>query len=293
MLLLSFPTLLYYQLIFIGLRRPLFSGVSSFMISSILCPCMCIVPNWDSDCATILSSHVRRYRLTTAIRLSAYLLHYSLSMIPRSFPMTHQCRRYPSTFIWLFYIIHRRVQSYYPHHFFPSWYPTSCGDHVVLTAHDQPPKVPFERIETDTDIPQVIIKLPDHSNFDQADDDYLSYNNVRPAVSSPRLEKLQEHLRRKRYIEEHVRAVPVCCRPLVYVVPRNCLAIFFHNHSRILQTHISRPSSQRILTRWTAWRTMNSSTMPISSAIRSCQAESTLKQKKNRWYLPSCWISWE
>ncbi len=44
----------------------------------------------------------------------------------------------------------------------------------------------------------------------------LTYSNVRLAPSSPHLQELQEHLRRKRYINnvtENVRAVLPCCRP--------------------------------------------------------------------------------
>jgi len=60
---------------------------------------------------------------------------------------------------------------------------------------------------------EFIIRLRSNGNWDRLCSADLTYNNVKPVRSSQRLEGVQERLRRKRFIEEEVRAVLPCSRP--------------------------------------------------------------------------------
>ena len=92
--------------------------------------------------------------------------------------------------------------------------------------------------------------------WDRLSEDDLTYNNVRRAGSSQLLEKLQERLRRKRYIDDAFvdeRAVLLWCRPpdlrySRYMRRSGTLCDAVRRTTQCLGTHISRPPSQRQLT---------------------------------------------
>ena len=89
-----------------------------------------------------------------------------------------------------------------------------CGDDVVFTDDRLLDLLPTESHGT-----VFTMKLRGVAYWDRLDDVDLAYNDVRRVgVGSypPYVQELQEHLRRKRYINdatEDVHAVLPCCRP--------------------------------------------------------------------------------